>query len=177
MITPHTSICGPLRDGHGGIEAVQRELAADQFVGIVGRALDGVGELACGLPEHGAIARPISLRQRNFPDQLRGARQQPRQIAHALLHVAVFRHRVQPFPIVPAEPVDQQVTVAQAREAACLGPGFRQPRRDTDILAALAQHRRADARDFRPVGFFQINDPVALVELGVIVPARFADGI
>ncbi|MNF12017.1 hypothetical protein D3C80_2133810 [compost metagenome] len=70
---------------------------------------------------------------------------------------------MQTFPVVAAQAIDQQVAVAQARKAARLGPGFGQPRGNANVLAAIAQDFGTDARDFRPIGFFQVYDPIALV--------------
>ncbi|MNV51931.1 hypothetical protein D3C71_1439970 [compost metagenome] len=141
------------------------------------RALDRVGQLRRALPNRGAKAAALGLGQRQFADQLLRARQQPGQVPHPLLHVAVLRHGMQPVPVAAAQAIQQQVAIAQTRKASRLGPRLGQPGRHAHVLAAVAQHLGADADHLRPVGLFDVDDPIALVQMRIVLAAGFADGV
>ncbi|MNL54795.1 hypothetical protein D3C87_1781570 [compost metagenome] len=84
---------------------------------------------------------------------------------------------MQPVPVAAAQAIQQQVAIAQTRKASRLGPRLGQPGRHAHVLAAVAQHLGADADHLRPVGLFDVDDPIALVQMRIVLAAGFADGV
>ena len=118
-----------------------------------------------------------AIGQRDLAHQLRRAREQPEQVADALLRVAILDRRIQPVPVAFAQPGQQRIAVAQAPEMARLGVRFGQPDGDPQILAVRGNQLFAAGSDKRPVGFLQGHHPLALVQAGIVVLARARDRV
>ena len=123
-------------------------------------------------------AARVRLRQRHRAHQRRRVRQDPAQVADALLVVGAVRLRVQSqVPVLAAQAGHQAVAFAQAAQMRLPGVRFGQPCRQAQVLAALGQQRGAALQHETPVGFLQFGYPFTLVQRGIVELARLADGV